>query len=165
MKLFIIFILMIAAHRNAHCSMQLFSSDLSFRHNAVIDDQDPPDDMAVDKMPTPVQTQYPSYPFTARQEGLTGTVYLKLLVGEDGLVQGLVDGPRRHDHRQQHTGQHVLSAAFESVCQARTESFHLGVASSTIDLNRVLSPADTGQAGLADLGTRRSSNQGGAPRR
>lgn len=55
-------------------------------------------------------------------------------------VKGVIDWPRRFDHMQQHSGQHTLSAAFESVCQARTESFHLGTGSSTIDLNRVLSP-------------------------
>lgn len=55
-------------------------------------------------------------------------------------VKGVIDWPRRFDHMQQHSGQHMLSAAFESACQARTESFHLGTGSSTIDLNRVLSP-------------------------
>jgi alanyl-tRNA synthetase len=39
---------------------------------------------------------------------------------------------------QQHTGQHVLSAAFDRLIGARTESFHLGSASSTIDLNRTV---------------------------
>jgi alanyl-tRNA synthetase len=43
---------------------------------------------------------------------------------------------------QQHTGQHLLSAAFDRVSGARTESFHLGTIESTIDLNRTLSPAD-----------------------
>ena len=49
-------------------------------------------------------------------------------------VAGRVDWRRRFDHMQQHTGQHVLSAAFDRVCNARTESFHLGAASATIDL-------------------------------
>ncbi len=62
------------------------------------------------------------------------------------LVKGVIDWPRRFDHMQQHSGQHMLSAAFESVCQARTESFHLGTASSTIDLNKVLSPAEIAAA-------------------
>ena len=35
---------------------------------------------------------------------------------------------------QQHTGQHVLSAAFDRFAAARTLSFHLGTASATIDL-------------------------------
>ena len=57
------------------------------------------------------------------------------------VVAGAIDWPRRFDHMQQHTGQHVLSAAFETTCQARTESFHLGTTSATIDLHRVVSPA------------------------
>jgi alanyl-tRNA synthetase len=48
-------------------------------------------------------------------------------------VEGRVDWARRFDHMQQHTGQHVLSAAFERLHQARTISFHLGSAGSTID--------------------------------
>ena len=36
-------------------------------------------------------------------------------------------GTRRFDHMQQHTGQHVLSAAFDRLFGVRTESFHLGV--------------------------------------
>jgi alanyl-tRNA synthetase len=42
---------------------------------------------------------------------------------------------------QQHTGQHVLSASFDKLAQARTESFHLGSIASTIDLGREVSPA------------------------
>lgn len=56
-----------------------------------------------------------------------------------GRVHGIIDWPRRFDHMQQHTGQHVLSAAFDRVFKARTESFHLGTASSTIDLGREVS--------------------------
>ncbi len=51
-------------------------------------------------------------------------------------VQGAIDWRRRFDHMQQHTGQHVLSAAFDRLFAVRTESFHLGVASATIDLGR-----------------------------
>jgi len=54
------------------------------------------------------------------------------------LVHGAVDWPRRFEHMQQHTGQHVLSAAFDRLAGARTESFHLGSVSSTIDLNRTV---------------------------
>ena len=53
-------------------------------------------------------------------------------------VAGAVDWPRRLDHMQQHTGQHVLSAAFVRTCGAPTVSFHLGVELSTIDLSGVL---------------------------
>ncbi len=49
-------------------------------------------------------------------------------------VQGLIDWPRRYDHMQQHTGQHLLSAVLEELFKIRTVSFHLGVESSTIDV-------------------------------
>ncbi len=49
-------------------------------------------------------------------------------------VEGALDWPRRFDHMQQHTGQHILSAAFDRTCGVRTESFHLGTTSGTIDL-------------------------------
>jgi alanyl-tRNA synthetase len=58
------------------------------------------------------------------------------VVAEGRSVQGIVDWLRRFDHMQQHTGQHVLSAAFVRACHAPTVSFHLGVRTSTIDLAR-----------------------------
>jgi alanyl-tRNA synthetase len=63
-----------------------------------------------------------------------------------GPVHGTIDWDRRFEHMQQHTGQHVLSAAFDRVAGARTESFHLGSVSSTIDLNRTLSASDIERA-------------------
>lgn len=51
-------------------------------------------------------------------------------------VSGEIDWPRRFDHMQQHTGQHVLSQAFIETASARTVSFHLGVERATIDLAR-----------------------------
>jgi alanyl-tRNA synthetase len=59
----------------------------------------------------------------------------------DQVLHGTIDWARRFDHMQQHTGQHVLSAAFDRVDGARTVSFHLGTASATIDLAREVSPA------------------------
>lgn len=50
------------------------------------------------------------------------------------VVRGSVDAERRFDHMQQHSGQHLLSAAFIHVCGAETVSFHLGERTSTIDL-------------------------------
>jgi alanyl-tRNA synthetase len=49
-------------------------------------------------------------------------------------VQGAIDWPRRLDHIQQHSGQHLLSAVFLRELDAQTVSFHLGEAVSTIDL-------------------------------
>ena len=56
-------------------------------------------------------------------------------------LHGAIDWTRRFDHMQQHTGQHVLSAAFARLFDARTESFHMGADYSTIDLAREMSPA------------------------
>ena len=44
---------------------------------------------------------------------------------ERNSVHGRIDWARRFDHMQQHSGQHVLSAAFETI-GAATISFHLG---------------------------------------
>jgi alanyl-tRNA synthetase len=57
-------------------------------------------------------------------------------------VSGAIDWARRFDHMQQHTGQHVLSAAYDRLFGVRTESFHLGVAAATIDLHREVTPAE-----------------------
>jgi alanyl-tRNA synthetase len=54
-------------------------------------------------------------------------------------VSGAIDWPRRFDHMQQHSGQHVLSAAFVRLSDVRTVSFHLGIEASTIDLAREVS--------------------------
>ena len=54
-------------------------------------------------------------------------------------VSGEVDWTRRFDHMQQHTGQHVLSAAFGRLFENPTTSFHMGMEISTIDLARDMS--------------------------
>ncbi len=51
-----------------------------------------------------------------------------------GSVHGAIDWPRRFDHMQQHTGQHLLSAIFVSLFGYATVSFHLGREISAIDL-------------------------------
>ena len=61
---------------------------------------------------------------------------------QPGPVRGRIDWARRFDHMQQHTGQHVLSAAFDRLFDARTESFHMGQLSSTIDLAREVSESE-----------------------
>jgi alanyl-tRNA synthetase len=50
------------------------------------------------------------------------------------LVHGSVDAVRRRDHVQQHSGQHVLSAAFIRLFNMPTVSFHMSEESCTIDL-------------------------------
>jgi alanyl-tRNA synthetase len=50
-------------------------------------------------------------------------------------VRGLVDRGRRRDHMQQHSGQHVLSAAFVRLFNMPTVSFHMGDDYCSIDLD------------------------------
>ena len=49
-------------------------------------------------------------------------------------VHGSIDLERRRDHMQQHSGQHVLSAAFVELYQMPTVSFHMGEDYCSIDL-------------------------------
>lgn len=53
---------------------------------------------------------------------------------EKRRVDCCIDWPRRFDHMQQHTGQHLLSAMFLERFGLQTVSFHLGAELSTIDL-------------------------------
>jgi len=61
-------------------------------------------------------------------------------------VTGEINWTRRFDHMQQHTGQHILSGAFERLFDNLTVGFHMGAEVSTIDLAREASPAETEQA-------------------
>jgi alanyl-tRNA synthetase len=50
-------------------------------------------------------------------------------------IHGQIDASRRRDHMQQHSGQHVLSAAFVRLFQMPTVSFHMGDDYCSIDLD------------------------------
>jgi alanyl-tRNA synthetase len=50
-------------------------------------------------------------------------------------VRGQIDAPRRRDHMQQHSGQHVLSAAFIRLYGMATVSFHMAEDYCSIDLD------------------------------
>jgi len=52
----------------------------------------------------------------------------------DPDVKGKINWPRRFDHMQQHTGQHLLSAMFQERFGLPTVSFQLGAEVCTIDL-------------------------------
>jgi alanyl-tRNA synthetase len=51
-----------------------------------------------------------------------------------GEAPAEVSWARRFDHMQQHTGQHILSAAFERVLDAPTVSSHLGAETSVVEV-------------------------------
>ncbi len=50
-------------------------------------------------------------------------------------VKCRIDWRRRHDHMQQHTGQHLLSAVFADLFGHATVSVHFGDATATLDLD------------------------------
>ncbi len=50
-------------------------------------------------------------------------------------IHGRIDAARRRDHMQQHSGQHVLSAAFIRLFNLPTVSFHMGEDACSIDLD------------------------------
>lgn len=64
---------------------------------------------------------------------LDGAASRRLAVGEE--VTAVIDWPRRFDHMQQHTGQHILSQAFIRLAEAETVGFHLSDNNVTIDLD------------------------------
>jgi alanyl-tRNA synthetase len=68
---------------------------------------------------------------------------------ETEAVDGAVDWPRRFDHMQQHTGQHLLSAVLAELTGAATVSVHFGRDVSTLDLDTAsLPPAQIAEAEL-----------------
>jgi alanyl-tRNA synthetase len=56
-------------------------------------------------------------------------------VPKGSRVRGLIDPERRRDHMQQHSGQHILSAALVRLFEMPTVSFHMGAEYCSIDLD------------------------------
>lgn len=50
-------------------------------------------------------------------------------------ARGAIDWPRRYDHMQQHSGQHLLSQVFERLYGYETVSVHIGAGDNTLDLD------------------------------
>jgi alanyl-tRNA synthetase len=67
-------------------------------------------------------------------------------LAEGAVAAASIDWARRFDHMQQHTGQHILSAAFERLSDNPTISFHMGTDVSTIDVAREVKPLDLERA-------------------
>ncbi len=68
----------------------------------------------------------------AEEDGVILHYLDHLPAGEE--LEGEIDWPRRWDHMQQHSGQHLLSAAFAELLQRPTIGFHLGAETVTVDL-------------------------------
>ena len=54
---------------------------------------------------------------------------------DSNVVQGRLDWAKRFDHTQQHTGQHLLSAAFKRLLDGNTLAVHMGASHNTVDLD------------------------------
>jgi alanyl-tRNA synthetase len=76
-----------------------------------------------------------------RSEGETIWHLLAATLPVGAAVHGQIDWPRRWDHMQNHSGQHILSQAFIETAGALTVAWHLSENSLTIDLD---------QTGLSD---------------
>lgn len=83
---------------------------------------------------------------------------LHILAEPAGLTVGAsvtcrVDAGRRRDHMQQHTGQHILSAAFEHLFDAETKGFRMGADAAEIDVE-LSDPTDERIADAESLANR-----------
>ena len=82
------------------------------------------------------------------QEGvILHTCSKALAVGE--AVHGEIDWPRRFDHMQQHSGEHIVSGMLCAAYNCDNTGFHLGEGSVIIDYN-----ADIPWEGVLDIETR-----------
>lgn len=86
-------------------------------------------------------------PVTEVADDDTGRVlhYVPEPIALNTAIHGHIDEQRRLDHIQQHTGQHVLSAAFIQLFNMPTVSFHMGAESCTIDLETASLSAEQAQ--------------------
>ncbi len=93
-------------------------------------------------------------PVCAVEEGRDGEVWHYLTAGPapGGKVKARLDWQRRFDLMQQHTGQHLLSAAFLCAAEAETVGFHLTEENLQIDLDRPVTPEQV--AAAEDLANR-----------
>ncbi len=79
---------------------------------------------------------------TRTQVGVRHSLSRPLPPDADDQVEVTVDWPRRFDHMQQHTAQHLLTAVAQGRLGRPTTSFHLGSSVSDIELD---GPALTGR--------------------
>lgn len=71
---------------------------------------------------------------TDEDERIAHVLAAPLPAAKGDTVRGEIDWARRHDHMQQHTGQHLLSAVLEDRLGLATVSVHFGADASTLDV-------------------------------
>jgi len=65
-------------------------------------------------------------------------------------IHGSIAPERRRDHMQQHSGQHVLSAAFVELYQMPTVSFHMGTSEAYCSIDLAVPSVSSGQIAAAE---------------
>jgi len=72
----------------------------------------------------------------AREDGTVLHVLDRALAADAAgqTIHGTIDWPRRYDHMQQHSGQHLLSYVFHARLGGETVSVHFGTTESTLDI-------------------------------
>ena len=63
-----------------------------------------------------------------------------------GTVEGAVDWPRRLDHMEQHTGEHILSGMLHRLYGAENVGFHIGEEAVRMDMSLPLTAAQLSEA-------------------
>lgn len=115
---------------------------------------------------------YPTSGGQLHDTGVLGGVTVHDVISKDGVVlhllaslppfvsgdtiSGAIDWPRRYDHMQQHSGQHLLSQLIYQHFGFETVSVHFGREESTLDLDAASLPArflEDVEAGANELAT------------
>lgn len=71
-------------------SQQGGDENVQIEQDIMIDEEEPPDFVPVEKQPVPVKQVQPDYPDLARRAGLEGTVWVKILVDKEGKAKKAV---------------------------------------------------------------------------
>ena len=67
-------------------------------------------------------------------------------LAEGAAVEGRIDWPRRFDHMQQHTGEHILSGTLHRMFGAENVGFHIGSPWVRMDMSLPLTPEQLAEA-------------------
>ena len=79
-----------------------------------------------------------------REGRVVHTTDRPLPVGQ--AVAGVIDWPRRLDHMEQHTGEHILSGTLHRLFGAENVGFHIGPEAVRMDMDKPLDPDQLAQA-------------------
>jgi protein TonB len=71
-------------------SQQGGDEQVQIEQDIMIDEEDPPDFVPVEKTPVPIKQVQPDYPEIARRAGVEGTVWVKILVDKEGKAKKAV---------------------------------------------------------------------------